>query len=101
MKNLSVNLFMCLHLETNSSSVLNSDSGSAFMIASFSVKHRSHFLGFTNYRPLKVIIYAAIFQLPDIYREFCTFFFTFISIRSGMVVVRLLEFFFLKYHNNF
>ena len=44
LKNFSVNLFMCLHLETNSSRALNSDSGSAFMIASFSVKHRSHFL---------------------------------------------------------
>ena len=33
-----------LHLETNSSRVLSSDSGSAFMIARFSVKHKSHFL---------------------------------------------------------
>ena len=44
LKNLNVNLFMCLHLETNSSRVLSSDWGSAFMIASFSVKCRSHFL---------------------------------------------------------
>ena len=35
---------ICLHLETNSSRVLSSDSGSAFIILSFSVKHRSHFL---------------------------------------------------------
>ena len=39
-----MNLFMFLHLETNSSRVLSSDLRSAFMIASFSVKHRSHFL---------------------------------------------------------
>ena len=69
LKNHNVNLLMCLHLETNSSCMLSSDSGSAFMIAISSVKHRSHFLappvygGFTNNRPLKVIIYAAIFQL--------------------------------------
>ena len=44
LRNLSVNLFMYLHLETNSSCVLNSDSWSAFMIASFFVKHRSPFL---------------------------------------------------------
>ena len=44
METLNVNLFMCLHLETNSSRVLCSDLGSAFMIASFSVKHRPHSL---------------------------------------------------------
>ena len=44
LKNLNVSLFMRLHLETNSSLLLSSDSGSASMIASFSVKHRSHFL---------------------------------------------------------
>ena len=44
LKNLNVNLFMCLHLETNSLHVLSSDLGSAFMIQSLSVKHRLHFL---------------------------------------------------------
>ena len=44
LKNFIVNLFMYLHLETNSSRALSSDSGSAFMTASFSVKHRLHFL---------------------------------------------------------
>ena len=44
LKNPNLNLFMCLHLENNSSRVLRTDSGSAFMIASFSVKHRSHFV---------------------------------------------------------
>ena len=48
-KNLNVNLFMCLHLETNSPHVLSSNSGSPFMIASFSVKQRSHFLVPTVY----------------------------------------------------
>ena len=91
---------MCLHLDTKSSRVLSSNSGFAFMIASFSVKQRPNFL-VSPYRPLKVIIYAAIFQLPDVYREFCTFFFTFISKRNGMIVVKLSEIFFRKYHNNF
>ena len=49
LRNLSVNLFMYLHLETNSSCVLSSDSWSAFMIASFFVKHRSPFLVPTVY----------------------------------------------------
>ena len=91
LKNLNGNLLMCLHLETNSSHVLSSDPGSAFMIASFSVKHRSHFgstncvwVGFASYRLLKVIMHAAIFQLPHIFPEFCTFSITFISKRSGI-----------------
>ena len=37
-------LFMSLHLEINLARMLSGDSGSAFMIASFSIKHRSHFL---------------------------------------------------------
>ena len=44
LKNLSVNSFVYLHLETNSSRMLSIGWGSAFMIASFSVKHSSHFL---------------------------------------------------------
>ena len=44
LKNFNMNLFMCLYLEIDSSRVLSSDSGSALMIVSFSVKHRSRFL---------------------------------------------------------
>ena len=39
-----MNLFICLHLDTSSSRVLSSVSGSAFMMVNFSVKHKSHFL---------------------------------------------------------
>ena len=39
LKNLTVNLFICLHLETNSSRALNSDSESTFMIASYSSRN--------------------------------------------------------------
>ena len=97
---------MCLHLETNLPHVLSSDSRSAFMIDyihcihDFLEKHITFssitcvWVGFASYSPLKVIIYAAIFQLPDIFLEFCTFFFTFISERSGMVVKTLFNFFF-------
>ena len=35
LKNLNVNLFMCLHLETNSSCVLSSKSGSPLMIGTY------------------------------------------------------------------
>ena len=103
MKNFNVNLFMCLHLETNSYHVLSSDSGSAFMTTSFSVKHVPRFLvppvdGWTL-KAIYHIIYAVIFQLPDIFREFRNFF-TFIFKRSGMVVVKPLKFF-RKYHKCF
>ena len=68
-----MNLFMCLQIETNSSRGLSSDMGCAFMIPSFSIKQVTFssitcaWVGFASYRPLKVIIYAGIFQLPDIF----------------------------------
>ena len=98
---------MYLYLETNSSRVLSSDLGSAFIIASFLVKQIAFssttcvWVGFAGHRPVKVIIYAAIFQLPYVFWEFCTLFFTFISKRGGKIVVTLFKFFFHKYHNNF
>ena len=89
---------MCMHLGTNSSHVLCIELGSAFMIFQLHTDHISGttylLVGFPSYRPLKVIMYGAIFQVLNIFREFCTFFFTFISNRSGMVVVILFEFFF-------
>ena len=51
-------------------------------------------VGLASYRPLKVIIYAAIFQLSYIFWGFCPFFFTFISKRSRMVFITPFEFFF-------
>ena len=98
LKNLNMNLFMCLHLGTNSSHVLCSDLGSAFMIFQLHIDHISSItyllVGFASYRPLKVIMHAAIFEVTDRFREFCTFFFTFVSNRIGMVVVMFFEFFF-------
>ena len=98
LKNLNMNLFMCLHLGTNSSHVLCSDLGSAFVIFQLHIDHISSItyllVGFASYRPFKVIMHAAIFQVTDRFREFCTFFFTFVSNRSGMVVVMFFEFFF-------
>ena len=89
---------MCLHLGTNSSHVLCSDLGYAFIIFQLHIDHISVttylLVGFASCRPLKIIMYAANFQVPDIFREFCTFFFTFVSNRSGMVVVMLFEVFF-------
>ena len=64
---------MYLYLETNSSRMLSSDLGSALTIASFSVKQIAFssttcvWVGFVGYRPVKVIIYAAIFQLPYVF----------------------------------
>ena len=95
LKNHNVNLLMCLYLETNSSCMLSSDSGCAFMIAISSVKHRSHFLappvygGFTNNRPLKIIIYAAIFNSQIYFDSSVLFLLNFISRRSGMVAATL------------
>ena len=93
---------MYLYLETNSSRMLSSDLGSALTIASFSVKQIAFssttcvWVGFVGYRPVKVIIYAAIFQLPYVFWEFCTLFFTFISKRGGKIVVTLFKFFFIS-----
>ena len=53
----------------------------------------------TSHGTLKVIIYAAIFKLPDIFCELCTFSFTFIYTRSFKVVVLFYEAFFMYHHS--
>ena len=45
-----MNLSICLHVETSSSRVFNSDSGSAFITVKFSVKYKLHFLLPHKYR---------------------------------------------------
>ena len=60
-----------MHLKTKSLNVLSTDSESAFMLASLSVKQRLHFLvprvhGSCKLWTTKVMIYV-VFQLSDIF----------------------------------
>ena len=86
LKKLSVNLFKCLHLETNSSRVLTSDSRSNFMIDSFSVKHRSYFLVPSLYR-WALQAKTTNFSTPRYILRIFLLFLTFIFKISRMVVV--------------